>query len=336
MTRYTTLTAALVFLASAGTAAAQDIAGRVREVGNGTVRLTFASKPGVCGDGESFISTRGWSDDDKQGRTIFRDGRGGYSISTGSDNWTDWRNCEEGPVRVALEVDDGQVVDVKTYVGKGWRSGEQALQVSSKAAVDYLFTVIEKGNNRAGKRAFTPIIIADGVEPGSQFLRLAKNSDLSRETRKSAIFWSSQSRLPNAEREIGTLMNDRDSEVAKSAMFALSQLKTDASSRMLLSAARNTALPIEVRKSAVFWIGQLASNEASKGLQDLMTDENTEVKKSAVFALSQMRTDNSVNALINIVKTSKDREVRKAALFWLGQSNDPRALALFEEILLKN
>jgi hypothetical protein len=30
---------------------------------------------------------------------------------------------------------------------------------------------------------------------------------------------------------------------------------------------------------------------------------------------------------------SPDPELRRTALFWLGQSNDPRAIDLFEEIL---
>jgi hypothetical protein len=334
MTRYSAIAAALVFV-SAATAGAQDIAGRVREVRNGTVRLTFASKPGVCGDGESFISTRGWSDD-KDDRTVFRESRNSYSISTGSNDSNDWRNCEEGPVRVALEVDDGQVVDIKTYVGKNWSNSENALRVSARSAVDYLFTIAERGTNRAAKRAFTPIIVADSVDPGPQFLRIAKNESVSRETRKSAIFWAGQTRTTAVTREIASLIDDRDHEVAKSALFAMSQVKNAEGTRVLLSTARNTALPLEVRKSAVFWVGQLASDEASKGLQDLTTDDNTEVKKQAVFALAQMKTEKSMDALINIARTSKDRELRKSALFWLGQSNDPRALALFEEILLKN
>jgi hypothetical protein len=334
MKRYTALSAVLVLVTSAATAGAQDIAGRVREVRNGTVRLTFASKPGVCGDGETFISSRGWSDDG-QSRTIFRDSRDSYSITTGGSNWSD-RNCEEGPVRVALEVDNGEVVDVKTFVGKSWRSNETAMPVSSRAAVAYLFSVVERGNNRAGKRAFTPIIMADSVDPAPQFIRIAKNHDVSRETRKSALFWAGQSRDARIEREIATLVNDSDHEVAKSALFAMSQLKTDESARVMLTAARNQSLPLDVRKSAVFWIGQLATDAATKGLKDLTTDENSEVKKQAVFALSQMKTETSMDALIHIARTSKDREVRKSALFWLGQSNDPRALALFEEILLKN
>jgi hypothetical protein len=334
MTRYTTALAAALVFTSAAAASAQDIAGRVRDVRNGTVRLTFAAKLGVCGDGESFISTRGWSDDGDS-RTIFRDGHGSYSITTGSGNGQDWRKCEEGPVRVALEVDNGAVIDVRTFVGKAWRADEPAMTVSARSAVDYLFGVAERGSNRAAKRAFTPIILADSVNPDPQFLRMAKNKSVARETRKSAIFWAGQGRSATAAREIASLINDEDPEIAKSALFAMSQLRNDEGARVLLAAARNTALPLEVRKSAVFWTGQLASEQATKGLKDLTTDENTEVKKQAVFALSQMKTDRSLDALLDIARTSKDRELRKSALFWLGQSNDPRALKLFEEILLK-
>jgi hypothetical protein len=39
--------------------------------------------------------------------------------------------------------------------------------------------------------------------------------------------------------------------------------------------------------------------------------------------------------LIAVAKTNKDPEIRKRALFWLGQSNDPRAIDLFEQLLTK-
>jgi HEAT repeat protein len=60
------------------------------------------------------------------------------------------------------------------------------------------------------------------------------------------------------------------------------------------------------------------------------------VKKQAVFALSQRRNGEAVQALIQVARNNRDPEVRRTALFWLGQTNDPRAVALFEEILLKN
>lgn len=334
MTRYTAIAAALV-LASAANAAAQDIAARVRQAGNNTVRLTFASKPGVCGDGETFIATRGWSADDRGRRTIFRESRGSYSISTGDGDFANWRDCVEGPVRVALEVEQGQVVDMRTYVGGTW-GNRDAMQVSARSAVAYLMQLAEGNNSRAGKRALTPIILADSVQPAPDLVRLAKNRSVPRETRKSALFWAGEVGDAASVREIATLIRDDDQEVGKSALFAISQQKNDDAARTLITAARDKDLSTEVRKSAVFWLGQTASDRATQGLKEMISDENTEVKKSAVFALSQMKTDKSLDALIEIARTSKDREVRKSALFWLGQSNDPKAIRLFEEILLKN
>jgi hypothetical protein len=333
MTRYTAIVAALVF-ASAANSAAQDIAARVRQAGDGTVRLQFASKPGVCGDGETYIATRGWSDDHR-GRTIFRESRGSYSITTGSDDFNNWRDCEEGPVRVALDVEDGRVVDIQTYVGKSW-GRQEAIQVSARSAVAYLLQVAESNTTRTGKRALTPVILADSVDPAPELVRLAKNRNVTRETRKSAVFWAGQTGNAAIVRDIATLIKDPDQEVGKGALFAISQQKNDDAARTLIAAARDSDLATEVRKSAVFWLGQTASDRATTGLRDMITDENSEVKKQAVFALSQMKTEKSLDALIEIAKTSKDREVRKSALFWLGQSNDPRAIRLFEEILLKN
>jgi HEAT repeat protein len=55
----------------------------------------------------------------------------------------------------------------------------------------------------------------------------------------------------------------------------------------------------------------------------------------AVFALSQRPRDEGVPALIAVAKTNKVLEIRKKALFWLGQSNDPRAIDLFDQLLTK-
>lgn len=105
----------------------------------------------------------------------------------------------------------------------------------------------------------------------------------------------------------------------------------------LLRLARTPAVPHETRRSAVFWLGQAAGDAATRGLSDLVDDTSldVEVKESAVFALSQLRRDDGVTALIRIARTHSSPRVRKQALFWLGQSDDPRAVALFEELLSK-
>ena len=54
-----------------------------------------------------------------------------------------------------------------------------------------------------------------------------------------------------------------------------------------------------------------------------------------MFALSQLPTDDGVPRLIDVARTNRNPAVRKQAIFWLGQSRDPRALAFFEEVLAR-
>ena len=107
----------------------------------------------------------------------------------------------------------------------------------------------------------------------------------------------------------------------------------------LLRIARNEERPREIRKNAVFWLGQAASDAtaAVDGLNGLANQdsEDIEIRKAAVFALSQRPKDEAVPALLKIVRGNGDARVRKQAIFWLGQSGDPRALAYFEEVLTK-
>ncbi|MDX2182997.1 MAG: HEAT repeat domain-containing protein [Gemmatimonadaceae bacterium] len=104
----------------------------------------------------------------------------------------------------------------------------------------------------------------------------------------------------------------------------------------LLRVARAPARPLSVRKQAVFWVAQAASDKVVGALSELADqDPNVDIRKQAVFALSQRPANEGVPALMRI---ARDRQtaapVRKSAYFWLGQSNDPRALAFLEAALL--
>ncbi|MEO8295741.1 MAG: HEAT repeat domain-containing protein [Gemmatimonadota bacterium] len=106
----------------------------------------------------------------------------------------------------------------------------------------------------------------------------------------------------------------------------------------LLRIARSSEVRSDTRKQSVFWLGQAAGDAATKDLADLAEDDSQdrEVRESAVFALSQLDSDQGVPALIHIARSNRDPKLRRTALFWLGQSDDPRALDLFEEILAHN
>ncbi|OLB48317.1 MAG: hypothetical protein AUI08_11360 [Gemmatimonadetes bacterium 13_2_20CM_2_65_7] len=105
----------------------------------------------------------------------------------------------------------------------------------------------------------------------------------------------------------------------------------------LLKIARDGAVSTHVRNQAVFWLSQAAGDAVVKDLRDLVDDDNVDrdVREHAVFALSQEPRDVGVPALIQIARANKDPGVRRKAIFWLGQSNDPRAINLFEELLTR-
>jgi HEAT repeat protein len=65
----------------------------------------------------------------------------------------------------------------------------------------------------------------------------------------------------------------------------------------------------------------------------IQNDPEADVKKKAVFALSQLPKDESVPHLIHVADTNSNLTVRKEAFFWLGQSQDLRALAYLEQVL---
>jgi HEAT repeat protein len=91
-----------------------------------------------------------------------------------------------------------------------------------------------------------------------------------------------------------------------------------------------------VRSQALFWLAQKAGRKAVEAIRDaIREDPETEVKRKAVFALSQLPKDEGIPQLIHVARTNRNPEVRKQAIFWLGQSHDPRALAFIEEILTK-
>jgi hypothetical protein len=103
----------------------------------------------------------------------------------------------------------------------------------------------------------------------------------------------------------------------------------------LLRLARTPGVSRQTRSQAVFWLSLAAGAAAGAALDSIVDDArgDREVRKNAIFALSQRSNEEGVPALIRIARANPDPELRKTALFWLGQSEDPRALDLFEEIL---
>ena len=92
------------------------------------------------------------------------------------------------------------------------------------------------------------------------------------------------------------------------------------------------------KNDAAFWLSRYAAAKLQGSDDPFDADRHAEtdeedVKKHAVFALSQFGGDEGFDELIVVARTNRDAAVRGQALFWLGQSGNPRALDLFEDIL---
>ena len=258
------IAAAVVALLLPALAGAQSIAERARSLGTGTLRFSFASRAEVCGNGH-------------EGSVSIRRGEGRTYMNWNGNGRGEWEadDCEPGPVRVSVSVEDGRPVSLRTYVGGRWRAGGENVldlgSVAAREASDWLLDVAERGSGKPSSNAIFAATLADSVTTWPRLMRIARNEDRPRDT----------------------------------------------------------------RKQAVFWLSQAAGDAATAGLDTLAQDGSVdrEVRKQAVFALSQRPRSEGIPALVRIARTSKDPEVRRNAIFWLGQSEDPRALALFEELL---
>ena len=103
-----------VVLAIAGTApvvhAQRGLAARIEAVRSGRVRMTFAARDGVCGNGMSWFRTRG----------------GAISGTIINGTWSGGRDveatCERGPVRLVVVRRDGETTELRkqavTYLSR--------------------------------------------------------------------------------------------------------------------------------------------------------------------------------------------------------------------------
>jgi len=153
--------------------------------------------------------------------------------------------------------------------------------------------------------------------------------------RRQAIFWLGSARgKPGFQAVSRILREDPSDKIRERAIFALTQSKEPEALDAVVRAAHDDRSP-RVRGQGLFWLAQRASQTtAQSAIADaIANDPETEVKKRAVFALTQMPSGEGVPLLIQVARTNQNAAVRKQAMFWLGQSRDPRALAYIEEVL---
>ena len=427
------LALALTVAPALGAQPGSTIARRVVAAPDGEVRLAYATRSDVCGDGRDGVSI---------GRSMTFYDRG---ESYGS--WGRMR-CVDGPARVTLTVRDHKVVGVRTRVGGTWPSSASGVtdlgRVAAPEAAAYFISLAQQIDGGSRQNPLLAAAVADSANVAPEMLRLARMTNLSRETRRRAVHWagalgdasmvapltelartsgdgtsSSDDMGPGnslagaATGALGMIpdgagvpalmtlarsgsesvrkgavfwLGQRDEEaphalvrtvagdeketenVRRAAIFALSQGEGASAAdfaflrslfdrttserlreqvlfsvsqreswdggRWLLEKARDESQPMEVRRKAVFWAGQGRASVAD--IVALYKSANEpRLREHIIFVLSQRDEEAATTQLMSIARDDADREMRKKALFWLGQKNDPRVTKLITDMVIR-
>lgn len=150
-----------------------------------------------------------------------------------------------------------------------------------------------------------------------------RNPDPDPQVREAAVFWLSQVKSEEALAALEAILREADDpKIQERAVFAISQHGSPRALQLLRQAAERPGASRQVREQAIFWIGQNPSAGGAGYLMELYPSlRDAELKERAVFSVAQARTDASRRWLMERVRDTREPAgVRKAALFWAGQT----------------
>src|SRR5262249_51082686 len=206
--------------------------------------------------------------------------------------------------------------------------------VNPAQSVALLESMIPNAERKIVNGAMSAIALHRDASADSALDRLTASTQ-TEETRREAAFWLGNARGRHGYETVAKILRDDPSDrVREHAVFALTQSKEPEAIPTIVNVARDDK-STRVRSQALFWLAQRATRQISEDAirNAIDQDPETQVKKKAVFALTQIKNGDGVPMLIEIARTNKNAVVKKEAMFWLGQSKDPRAVKFFEDIL---
>lgn len=206
-------------------------------------------------------------------------------------------------------------------------------QVSTERAVDMLQQILAESKDDGIREKALFALSQHRSERAEGILQgYAKDERAPDELREKAIFWLGQKHGGNAEFLRSLYATLKSDELKEKVLFSLSQMRGRGNDQWLIDRAMDGKEADELRKKALFWAGQGgASMTQLIGLYDKLTEQ--EMKEQLIFVYSQRREKEAFDKMLSIARTEKNTELRKKAIFWISQSQDPRAAQLLEEII---
>ncbi|HEX8907187.1 MAG TPA: HEAT repeat domain-containing protein, partial [Longimicrobiaceae bacterium] len=207
-------------------------------------------------------------------------------------------------------------------------------QTGSERALDAIVDILRSTSDpEVQEKAIFALSQHSSPRAAAMLRAYAENEGAPDNVREKAIFWLGQRSSAQNAQYLRTLFGRlRSDELKSKVIFSLSQMRGQGNERWILNLATDASQPVEVRKQAIFWASQ-----AGVALSDIdaLYDRvrEPEVREQVIFALSQRHESAALDKLIDIARRDPDRRMRSKAVFWLGQSHDPRAARVISEII---
>ncbi|MFI5209420.1 MAG: HEAT repeat domain-containing protein [Gemmatimonadales bacterium] len=207
-------------------------------------------------------------------------------------------------------------------------------QVGGPQALAALDSILRTpGNEEIRGKALFALSQINTPEARRSLRNFAGGAGVPPDLQKQAIFFLSQSGTADDAQFLRTLYPKlTDADVKESVLFALSQQPTPENQKWLLQVAGDPTQAVELRKQALFAASQ-SGVDVSEFIALYDKSSDVEMKQQIIFVLSQNQGQAATDKLFQIARSEANPVLRKQAIFWLSQSNDPRAAKLLEEIV---
>jgi TolA-binding protein len=209
-------------------------------------------------------------------------------------------------------------------------------QTRDSRVAGVLRDLVRNGSRELQKNAVFSLSQLGGDQGYGALRELAQSDNTPEEIRSDAIFWLGQRPSTENSQFLRDLFKRvRSHELKDKIIFSLSQQRNSGSEQWLLDVAVDNNETVEIRKQALFWAAQNRGIAFERLAQLYDRTNDTEIKEQLIFGFSQRNSREAVDKLMSIARTDRDREMRKKAIFWLGQSRDPRVMDFLAELIGK-
>ena len=208
-------------------------------------------------------------------------------------------------------------------------------QSDSPAALDALLRILSTSQDSEVLQHIVSSLAHGSDRHQQAIMEYARRDDADPEARRVALFMLGMEGTNGAFDFLVDMWGVGDEELKEAVISAMGQSSDPRAGDWLIALARDRNASSEDRRNALFWFTQHGGRTDVDQLVSLYREfEDGEAKEAVLFALSHHAGGgDAVTALMDIARSEEDPELKSQAIFWLGQSDDPRVPEFLLEIL---